>query len=238
VSIESFQVQPIGEISAPFKEKFGIPRQPNLCTIKSRILLNGPDMSLDCLEGIEQHSHIWVLFQFHQNVRNGWKPKVRPPRLGGNDKLGVLATRSSFRPNGIGMSVVKLAGIDVVEGVPNVLVEGLDLVDGTPVVDIKPYVPYADAVVDARSELAQEPPAEALVVEYSEQARLQITQLSSQYPELATLIQQVLQQDPRPSYKKSKLDEKIYGIRLYNLNIRWRVTYDICHVISIAQEKD
>ena len=226
----------IGVVRSPFKEKFGIPRQPDLCSVKSTLILNAPGMTMDCLAGLTLHSHIWVLFQFHQNLDKGWKAKVRPPRLGGNDKLGVFATRSSFRPNGIGMSAVKLLAVDSQHGQPCILVEGLDLVDGTPILDIKPYVPYSDSIQSANSEMAPAPPASLLQVTLSAQAEDCLTKYSQRHPDLPELIKQVLAQDPRPSYKKNKIDEKTYGIRLYNFNIRWQITDDLCHVLSIEEE--
>lgn len=232
----NYTISPIGEVISPFKEKFGIPRQPKICTLISEIKLTGDANNLDCLAGIEQNSHIWVLFLFHQNLSQGWKPKVRPPRLGGNEKVGVFATRSSFRPNGIGMSAVKLLDVEQRHGECFVKVEGLDLVDGTPIIDIKPYVPYSDLLEDASSEIAPDAPDALITVNFTPELEPQLVSLERKYAGLTQLITQVLEQDPRPAYKKSKHDAKVYGIRLYDLNIRWRVTHNICQIISIEQE--
>ena len=231
-----YSLTPIGEVISPFKEKFGIPRQPKICTLISKIKLTGDANYFDCLQGIEQHSHIWILFLFHQNLSQGWKAKVRPPRLGGNEKTGVFATRSSFRPNGIGMSAVKLLGVEQKDGHCYVKVEGLDLVNGTPVVDIKPYIPYSDKIEEASSVMAPDSPESLLTVSFKPEITTQLQNLEFEHSGLTQLITQVLQQDPRPSYKKSKPDQKVYGIRLYDLNIRWQVTDDTCQVISIERE--
>ncbi|GHB63923.1 hypothetical protein GCM10008107_11300 [Psychrosphaera saromensis] len=154
--------------------------------------------------------------------------------------MGVLATRSPFRPNGIGMSAVKLLGVRKSGKQWFIDVKGLDLLDGTPVVDIKPYIPYSDNIPDAQSELADTAPVNSLDVKFTSQAKNQLEALSEkaeQYPKLALLIEQVLQQDPRPSYKQNKADDKIYGILLYNLNIRWQVTNNQCDVLEIASSQ-
>lgn len=230
----TYSISPIGVIHSPFKEKFGIPRQPNLCNAATgSIALQGECNNEIAIKDITSHSHIWVLFLFHQNLQQGWKPSVRPPRLGGNEKTGVLATRSTFRPNGIGMSVVKLLGVRQVDKQWFIDVQGLDLLDGTPVVDIKPYIPYSDSVTDATSEMANSAPENMLDVIFTENVKAQLLELQSNYPQLTLLIEQVLQQDPRPSYKKNKADDKIYGIRLYDFNIQWQVQEQHCHVISI-----
>lgn len=229
----------IAKVSAPFKEKFGIPRQPRLAdTAISKIVFEPSFNSADFVAGIEQHSHIWLLFLFHQNLDQGFKPLVRPPRLGGNAKVGVFSTRSTFRPNGIGMSAVKLLQSEVSGSQVTLTVEGADLLDGTPIVDIKPYIPYSDSLPDATSEMAQEQDEQMLEVNFSGLAQSQLKQLDlTQYGKLETLITQVLAQDPRPAYKKSKADSKQYGIRLYDLNIKWQVNGQLCLVLSIEQEQ-
>lgn len=233
------QLEIIAKVSAPFKEKFGIPRQPRLADAAiSKVVFEPNFNSAEFVAGIEQHSHIWLLFLFHQNLEQGFKPLVRPPRLGGNAKVGVFATRSTFRPNGIGMSAVKLLQSETSGSQVILTVEGADLLDGTPIVDIKPYIPYSDSLPDATSEMAQEQDEQALEVNFSEQAQTQFEQLDlTQYGKLKALIIQVLEQDPRPAYKKSKADSKEYGIRLYDLNIKWQVNGQLCLVLSIEQEQ-
>jgi len=214
----------IGRVSTPFKEKFAIPRQPGLVDCAKGIvtLINNAN-NQDLIRGIEQFSHLWLLFIFHGTAQQGWKPLVRPPRLGGNKKVGVLATRSTFRPNPIGMSVVKLEQVIITKHAVEIHISGLDILDQTPIVDIKPYIPYSDAIDNASAGYAQETPQENLLVGFTEEAK-EILQLQQHnYPELTQLIEQVLAQDPRPAYKKQTLDQNEYGISLYDLNIRWRL---------------
>lgn len=234
--MSSFQVQAIGHVSSPFKEKFGIPRQPQICSVESKIWLTGDANTQDSIRGLELYSHIWVLFQFHQNEDKGWQPLVRPPRMDGNKKLGVFATRSTFRPNQIGMSAVKVINCGTTNGDTWITVAGLDLVDGTPIIDIKPYVPYSDCLPEASSKFAHEPQKTEITIEFSQSARAVIQLHKTQLPALEQTISQVLQQDPRPAYKKSKVDDKIYGIRLYDFNIRWKITENTCEVLEIEQE--
>ncbi len=220
----SITLNPIGIVSSPYKEKFAIPRQPGLVsTAKGTVRLLGAVSNIDSVRELQQFSHIWLLFVFHGTQNQGWKPLVRPPRLGGNKKIGVLATRSTFRPNPIGMSVVKLDEIEICEQDVILHISGMDLLDETPIVDIKPYVPYSDSLPNACAGFAQTQPKPNLTVKFSEQAQQNLTKLESEFPELALLIEQVLAQDPRPAYKQNKIDEKIYGMNLYNLNIQWKM---------------
>ena len=153
----------------------------------------------------------------------GWKARVKPPRLGGNKKIGVLATRSTFRPNPIGMSAIKLDKVEV-NNETRLHISGLDLLDQTPVLDIKPYIPYSDSILDTAAGFAEIPPDADHDVDFSEQAISVITQYGNEVPALKQLIEQVLQQDPRPAYRKHKPDDKIYGMALYNLNIQFQFT--------------
>ncbi|WP_448549899.1 tRNA (N6-threonylcarbamoyladenosine(37)-N6)-methyltransferase TrmO [Thalassotalea fusca] len=230
----SFSITPIGLISTPYKEKFAIPRQPGLVSsAKGKVRLIGEYNNPHMVQGLDQYSHIWLLFQFHETVEQGWKPLVRPPRLGGNAKTGVLATRSTFRPNGIGMSVVKLDKVTTVKGQVEIQVSGIDLLDNTPIVDIKPYIPYSDARSDAYGGIGSNAPR-LLKVQYNTTATHQLIQFSQDTPELDTFIQQVLGQDPRPAYRKSKVDEKTYAMHVYNLNVSWRmIAADIIEVTSL-----
>jgi tRNA-Thr(GGU) m(6)t(6)A37 methyltransferase TsaA len=233
-----YSLSPIGEIQSPFKEKFGIPRQPGLCNAATgSIKLIGDCNNEMAVKDLTLHSHIWILFLFHQNLEQGWKSSVRPPRLGGNEKTGVFATRSTFRPNGIGMSAVKLLGVRQSGKQWFVDVQGLDLLDGTPVVDIKPYIPYSDSIKNAHSELAESAPEKSLNVVFTPNANATLALYKESHPQLSLLIEQVLQQDPRPSYKQNKVDDKIYGIRLYNYNIRWQVTNNQCDVLEIVSSE-
>ena len=219
----------IGTVNSPYKEKFGIPRQPGLVSAaKGEIVLQGEANTIDAIRGLEQFSHLWVIFVFHATQNQGWKPLVKPPRLGGNIKIGALATRSTFRPNPIGMSVVKLEGIREIinnSGEKQVVIDisSLDLLDGTPVIDIKPYVPYSDAINNADAGFAQTAPENDIQVVFSQQAKVDLCHWEQTHTSLALFIEQVLSQDPRPAYKKSKADDKTYGMSLYALNIVWKM---------------
>lgn len=225
---------PIGHVISPYQEKFAVPRQPGLA--KSAIgycELTGEAGHPDCVRGLEQFSHIWILFQFHQTQAQGWKPLVRPPRLGGNEKVGVFASRSTFRPNAIGMSLVELLGIEQgkSEGKACVRlkVRGLDLVDGTPILDIKPYLPYAESVPEALAGYATDAPSSPLKVEFSSQVQVPSA--------LKPLIKEVLQQDPRPAYQQGQFSEREYGVTLAHHNVRFRyVAADSILVTSVTPE--
>ena len=220
---QGFSLNTIGIIESPYKEKFAIPRQANLVTAaKGRVLLTGQQNNLDIIRDIEQFSHLWLLFIFHGTQAQGWKPLVRPPRLGGNKKTGVLATRSPFRPNPVGMSVVKLDKVSTNKQQIILYISGLDLLDGTPIFDIKPYIPYSDAITTAQSGYAQKP-MDTLSVTFSQKAKEALVIYERQYSELASFIEQVLAQDPRPAYKSHQCDNREYGMRLYDLNIRWQL---------------
>lgn len=236
-SAPSINIKPIGIVNSPYKEKFAIPRQPGLVdAAKGTIALLNDVNTLDSVRGLEQFSHIWLLFVFHGTQAQGWKPLVKPPRLGGNKKLGVLATRSTFRPNPIGMSVVKLDSIETVEQNIILHISGMDLLDQTPIVDIKPYISYSDALPNACAGFAQHQPNSKLNITFSENSRQILTRLTQRLPELSLLIEQVLAQDPRPAYKQNKLDEKVYGMHLYNLNIQWRMlNVETIEVIQINE---
>lgn len=222
--ISDITLHPIGIVNSPYKEKFAIPRQPGLVSAaKGSITLFNEINAIDCVRDLKQFSHIWVIFVFHGTQAYGWKPLVRPPRLGGNKKIGVLASRSTFRPNPIGMSVVKLEKVETNARETTLHISGLDLLDKTPIVDIKPYIPYSDSIANANAGFAQQQPHTSLTVVFSKSALQAITKYNSALPDLPLLIEQVLSQDPRPAYKQNKVDDKIYGMRLYDLNILWRM---------------
>ncbi|GAB6387072.1 tRNA (N6-threonylcarbamoyladenosine(37)-N6)-methyltransferase TrmO [Stutzerimonas marianensis] len=212
-----YRVSPIGFVRSCFKEKFAIPRQPHLAPAARGVLeLVAPFDQAVALEGLEQVSHVWLLFLFHEALEAQPRLRVRPPRLGGNRMVGVFATRSTHRPNGIGQSVVRLEGVE-----PGRLrLSGIDLLDGTPVLDIKPYVPYADAIAEARNELAAEAPG-AIAVQWTESALAQARQQAGRLSEpLVELIEQCLAQDPRPAYQVPP-PERRYGTRLWDVDVRW-----------------
>lgn len=234
---ETVAMKVIATVESPYKEKFAIPRQPGIVTCaKGKVTFLADYNHIDLVRDIAQFSHVWVLFVFHETQAQGWKPLVRPPRLGGNAKTGVLATRSNFRPNPIGMSVVKLDGVSLSQnGDVSLEISGLDLLHGTPVIDIKPYIPYSDAVHNAQAGFAQQSPTTTLQVQYDISIEQQLKTIEAEHPEFITLINQVLSQDPRPAYKKNKPDTKIYGITLYNYNIEWHlIEKNTLEVISIT----
>jgi tRNA-Thr(GGU) m(6)t(6)A37 methyltransferase TsaA len=230
----------IGKVNSPYKEKFAIPRQPGLVTsAKATITLSGETNNAELVRELAQFSHIWILFVFHGTQEQGWKPLVRPPRLGGNKKIGVFATRSTFRPNPIGMSVVKLDSIEVENQQVALHISAIDLLDKTPVIDIKPYVPYSDSIAYAEAGFAQNQPSQNLKITFSKKAQISLTEHQKNIPDLALFIEQVLAQDPRPAYKQGKVDEKIYGMHLYNLNIQWKMEgLDTIQVIEIMPITD
>jgi len=214
---DSYNVSPIGFVRSCFKEKFAIPRQPQLAPAARGVLeLVAPFDQGDAVQGLEQVSHVWLLFLFHLALEDKPRLKVRPPRLGGNQSMGVFATRATHRPNGIGQSVVKL---DKVEA-GRLWLSGIDLLDGTPVLDIKPYVPYADSVAGATNQIASAAP-ELIPVNWEPAALKQAHEhgLRLQEP-LIELIEQCLAQDPRPAYQ-TPTPERRYGAQFWDLDVRW-----------------
>ncbi len=217
-----FTFPAIGIIHSCFKEKFGIPRQPGLAPLATAELeLLAPYNDPTALDGLEGCSHIWVQFVFHANSRSEWKPKVKPPRLGGNKSLGVFATRSPTRPAPIGLSVVKLDGIVERDGKLLLQLSGIDLLDGTPVLDIKPYIPYVDLVPEAVNGFAAAAP-QLIPVEFSAEN----TAFCDEYRQktqidLTGLIREILQQDPRPQYQQPE-PERVYGMKLLDVDVRWQ----------------
>ncbi|MNB70299.1 putative tRNA (adenine(37)-N6)-methyltransferase [compost metagenome] len=223
--MSAFQFEQIGVIRSPYKEKFAVPRQPGL--VKSgggELHLIPPYNQADAVRGLEAFSHLWVLFIFHQTMEGGWRPTVRPPRLGGNARMGVFATRSTFRPNPVGMSLVELKDIRCQKDQVILQLGSLDLVDGTPVVDIKPYLPFAEALPEARASYAQQAPVADMPVGFTSDVDAQLLLLEKRYPRLKAFIVEVLAQDPRPAYKKEEEAGKTYAVLLLDFNVRWRVT--------------
>lgn len=215
----------IGIMRSPYVEKFGIPRQPNLVQVESFIEMLAPYNVMEAFEGIEEFSHLWLIWQFHDNKnqqqQDKFRPQVRPPRLGGNKKIGVFATRSMYRPAPVGLSVVQLKQVKKVGNTVRVYVTGSDLLDGTPILDIKPYIQYSDAVLDAQSGYAQDRPVLKQVY-WSEQANqlstnlLQQAKIDQQY---IAELESVLALDPRPAYQDDS--QRIYGMRFGRMNIKF-----------------
>lgn len=200
----SFSMEPIAHIRSDFAEKFGVPRQSGLVdALEASIVFTPPYRSPDALRGLEDFSHLWLIWVFDRAIRESWSPTVRPPRLGGNARMGVFATRSPFRPNPIALSCVKLEGIEQTAEGPVLRVRGADLVDGTPILDIKPYIPYADCHPDALGGFAAVPAGESLTVEIPPEL---LERIPAQRREA---LRGVLAQDPRPHYQNDP--NRVYG---------------------------
>ncbi|TCK03078.1 tRNA (N6-threonylcarbamoyladenosine(37)-N6)-methyltransferase TrmO [Marinobacterium mangrovicola] len=226
--------EPIGVIHSAFDEKFGIPRQPGLTpSLNATIEILPPFASPEAVRGLEQASHIWLIFLFSATAEQGWKPLVRPPRLGGNRRLGVFASRSPFRPNPIGLSPVQLTGIRQQGDSILLDVVGADLLDGTPILDIKPYLPYADSIPEAHFALAEKIETLELPIHWSEQAEQAVNEQSQlKNQPLATQIEELLRCDPRPAYQRDP--EREYGVSLHQLNIRFRISETAIEVLRIT----
>lgn len=222
--MSAFQFAQIGVIRSPYKEKFAVPRQRAGETRRRRTPSGRAYNRADAVRGLESFSHLWILFVFHQTMEGGWRPTVRPPRLGGNARMGVFATRSTFRPNPIGMSLVELKGIRCQKDQVILELGSLDLVDGTPVVDIKPYLPFAEALPDASASYAQQAPLAGMNVSFTPEIDAQLLTLEKRYPHIKAFIREVLAQDPRPAYRKEEQAGKTYAVWLLDFNVRWRVT--------------
>ena len=235
---DAIPCRPIGIIRSPFREKFGIPRQPGLAPAARATLEPVPPYDRpEAFEGLDDFSHIWVLFHFHATARETWKPTVRPPRLGGNRRVGVFASRSMFRPNPIGLSVVALERIDRAGPRPILHLRGADLLDGTPVLDIKPYLPWVDALPGARAAYAGNRPGTVMPVRYAPAARKQLNDAARMDPDFPALVEQVLALDPRPAYRTAK-DERarVYGMRLAGFDVRWKMTDAGIEVVTVEPE--
>ncbi|MDC9623107.1 tRNA (N6-threonylcarbamoyladenosine(37)-N6)-methyltransferase TrmO [Xenorhabdus sp. XENO-7] len=229
-----FHFTQIGTIHSPYKEKFAIPRQPGLVEDGTgQLELLAPYNQIDAVRGLEQFSHLWIIFVFHQTMNGGWNPLVRPPRLGGNAKMGVFATRSTFRPNPIGMSLVELKGIQCQNNRVILELGSLDLVDGTPVIDIKPYLPFAESRPEARAGFAQEAPDTGMEVSFLPVAEHQLLSYQVNYPHLRRFISQILAQDPRPAYRRKEQENRIYAVHILDFNVRWQIRDSMTEVVSI-----
>lgn len=230
-----FQCKPIGFIRSCFKEKFGIPRQPGLVSDATAILeLTSPYNQPEAFSGLEGFTHIWLIFIFHKEIREQWRPMVRPPRLGGNQRIGVFASRSPFRPNHIGLSVVSLDKVECDGNECRLHLRGADLLDGTPVLDVKPYLPYADAIPDAVGGYATNAPEKRVSVSFTELAESQIANREqAACPGLRKLIEQVIAQDPRPAYVQEQKQDQRFGIRLYDFDVQWQIKNGEAKVVEL-----
>ncbi len=216
-----YSITPIARVHSPYRQKFGIPRQPRLATrIISQIELLPGFNRQEMVRGLEHCTHIWLLFIFSATADQGWRPTVQPPRMG-KKRYGVFATRSPFRPNPIGMSAVKLEKIEQTGGKLTLHVSGADLLDGTPIIDIKPYLPYSDCVAEARFDLVEQIGELDLPVVFSEQAQQQCKILAAKIEEpLEAQITELLRCDPRPAYDRED-EDRVFGVQLHEMNIRF-----------------
>jgi len=231
-----FSMHTIGFIHSPFQDKFGIPRQPGLVEGNiGQIELQAPWNRQEALQGLEGFSHIWVVFIFHQSIKavEDWRPTVRPPRAGAK-RQGVFATRSPYRPNPIGMSVLGYHGWEKKNGKLFLNVSGLDLLDQTPVIDIKPYLPYADSLPDAQGGFAHTAPqASEMEVCFSETATKQLQHVESTYPQLRQLIESTLRHNPKPVHFGNIEKRESFGIKLYEFNINWQLKDNKITVLNL-----
>jgi len=229
-----FEIKTIGVVESCFKEKFGIPRQPGLVPeARASIIIESPYDRDEAFYGLQVFSHIWVIFIFHQCIKEKWKPTVRPPRLGGNQRMGVFASRSMFRPNPIGLSVLKLEGIRRENNRLRLDVSGVDLLDGTPVIDIKPYLPYAENIAEATGGYAPDVPDTVCEISFTDEALVQCRQHSVDYPQLQSLIVNLLKTDPRPAYYAASNKEKVFAMKLLDFDLKWLHTDNGITVLSL-----
>ncbi len=224
---ESFIIEPIAYIRNGYKEKFGVPRQSGLApSIKSAIEFCEGFRDENCIRDIEQYSHLWLIWGFSKNEKQ-WSPTVRPPRLGGNKRVGVFATRSPFRPNSLGLSCVKLEKVEDYNNRKVLIVSGGDLADGTPIYDIKPYLPYVDCIPDALGGFSEEHKNDVLEVEFSENTKQELTETQIQN------ITELLSLDPRPSYQND--EERLYGLAFEDLQIKFKYEEEKITVVDVLR---
>ena len=221
----------IAHIENDFPTKFGIPRQSGLVnSLRARIVFAPEYRNPDAFRGLEDFSHVWLIWEFSQAVRQKWSPTVRPPRLGGNTRMGVFATRSPFRPNPVGLSAVQLEEV-VLHGAdaPYLVVSGADLMNGTPIYDIKPYLPHIDSHPDARGGFAVPAAEHRLKVVFPEQWLEKVPE------QLRDGLTEVLAQDPRPSYQHDP--ERVYGFGFARLEVKFTVDGDVLTVCGVTAQK-
>ena len=229
--MEKVTIEPIAYIRSDFKEKFGIPRQSlRAPSLLARVVFLPPYNNADALREMEGFSHLWLLFDFSKTRSEGFSPTVRPPRLGGNKRVGVFASRSPFRPNHIGLSCVKLEGIIDGENGKELLVSGADLLDKTPIFDIKPYLPFADCILDAKGGYADEQKTHRLEVVFENGLREKIPK-----DKLQGLLE-CLADDPRPSYQED--DKREYGMVFAEFEIKLSVQGNILSVRSVKRKEE
>ena len=221
-------MRPVARVRSDFPEKFGIPRQSGIVeSLEAKIVFEPEFRVMDAVRGLEDFSHIWLIWEFSEAVRDSWSPTVRPPRLGGNVRMGVFATRSPFRPNPIGLSCVKLLKIEQDETLGPVLtVAGADLMDGTPIYDIKPYIPYADCHPEAEGGFTTKVDMKPLKIDFPAEL------LEKVAAEKRTALIGVLEQDPRPRYQNDP--ERIYGLSFAGMDVKFSVADRTLTVVELT----
>jgi tRNA-Thr(GGU) m(6)t(6)A37 methyltransferase TsaA len=224
-------IEPIATVSTCFGSKFATPRQPGLCpSAWGELIFHPPYRNADSIRGLEGFSHLWLIFGFHETIEQGWKPTVRPPRLGGNERIGVFASRSTFRPNGLGLSLVALEGIDTTSPHSPILkLGGVDLIDSTPIYDIKPYLPYAESIPKACSGFADEE-IPRLKVEIEESAKSDFKKLPTR---AQSLILEAISLDPRPAVQSHQQD-RTFGAIICSKNVRFTIKESTCLIVDIT----
>lgn len=226
--MEEIKITPIARMHSDFASKFGIPRQSGIVEeLRSTIVFEPEYRNSDALRGMEGFSHLWLIWQFSKAIRTDWSPTVRPPRLGGNTRMGVFATRSPFRPNSLGLSCVKFLGLEETAEFGTVIhVGGADLMDGTPIFDIKPYIPYADCHPDAMNGFTGGTEGEILEVNFPAELLQKLPQGKQ------AAVVGILAHDPRPSYQKDA--DRIYGFTFAGFEIRFRVEETLLTVVDVT----
>lgn len=226
---DDFNIKKIAEIRNGFSDKFGIPRQSGLCDkVISKIVFEEKYRAAEAVRGLEDFSHIWLIWQFSRSVREEWSPTVRPPRLGGNKRIGVFATRSPFRPNPLGLSCVRLEGIEIDKNLgPIITVSGADLLDGTPIYDIKPYIPYADAKPDAASGFVGTNERIRLNVRFENEPNIESS--------IKEALIQILSEDPRPAYQNDP--DRVYRLDFDGYTVSFKVNDTELTVTDIKEKK-
>ena len=223
------EIKPIGYIRTKFPTKFGLPRQSMLCEgIKATLVFEPEYRVAEALRGLEKYSHVWIIWEFSQNKRSEFSPTVRPPRLGGNTRMGVFATRSSFRPNSLALSCLRLDGIEKTEELGHVLhLSGADMMDNTPVYDIKPYLPHIDSIPNAVGGFSAE------IEDYKKEVVIPPHLVKKLTAEQLSCLTQALEEDPRPSYIDDK--DRVYGFLFDNFEVKFKVEGKILTVTEIEE---
>lgn len=223
------EMQVIARIHSDFPTKFGVPRQSGLAQTHATIVFEPAYRSPECVRGMEGFTHIWLIWLFSENAQAGWSPTVRPPKLGGNKRVGVFATRSPFRPNPIGLSCVQLERVEMHPTLgPVIHVRGADLVDGTPILDIKPYIPYADCQPQATGSFTDRPEVGVrLSVDFPPELLEQVP------PDKRQALVETLSQDPRPGYQRAP--ERVYGVPFAGLDVRFTVRENVLTVCEVRR---